>query len=179
MECAAAKFSGCTSRPIRMRLATTPSDAADRISGAFVGGSCRANESVINGGLKSVRVLGKVGFSRRTCERTSMLTEESVTNTQFQIGRWSMTDSETAPPNDESTGDELKRALKAFKKRLKLTRLDHESRLGYGPLTKGSGAGVVGIMPPHQFPPEVWEELARQNKLKHLGSGLYELMPGA
>ncbi len=89
-----------------------------------------------------------------------------------------MADSESDVPNDESAGDELKRALKAFKKRLKLTRLDHESRLGYGPLSKGSGAGVVGITPPHQFSAEVWEELARQNKLKHLGSGLYELMPG-
>lgn len=90
-----------------------------------------------------------------------------------------MTDSETTPPNEVPSGDELKRALKAFKKRLKVTRLDYQSRLGYGPLTSGGGPGIIGIMPPHQFPPEVWEELTRQKKLKHLGEGLYELVPGA
>ena len=90
-----------------------------------------------------------------------------------------MTDAETTPSNEEPAGDELKRALKAFKKRLKLTRLDYQSKLGYGPLTNGGGPGIVAIMPPHQFPPAVWEELVRQQKLKHLGEGLYELVAGA
>ena len=90
-----------------------------------------------------------------------------------------MTDADTTPPNEDPSKDELKHALKAFKKRLKLTRLDHQSRLGYGPLTNGGGAGIVAIIPPHQFPPAVWEELARQHKLNHMGDGLYELVPGA
>jgi hypothetical protein len=90
-----------------------------------------------------------------------------------------MTDVEATPPTEGPSKDELKHALKAFKKRLKLTRLDHQSKLGYGALTHGGGPGIVGIMPPHQFPPAVWEELARQHKLKHLGDGLYELVPGA
>ena len=90
-----------------------------------------------------------------------------------------MTDSEKILPNEIPSADEVKRALTAFKKRLKLTRLDHESRLGYGPLTKGGGPGIVGIMPPHQFPPAVWEELVRLKKLKHLSDGIYELLPGA
>ena len=82
---------------------------------------------------------------------------------------------------EASAGDELKHALKAFKKRLKLTRLDNESKLGYGPMTKGSqkNSGIVGITPPNQFPPAVWEELARLGKLKHLGQGLYELTNGS
>ena len=90
-----------------------------------------------------------------------------------------MTDVDTAAPNEGPLKDELKHALKAFKKRLKLTRLDHDSRLGYGPLTSGGASAIVAIMPPHQFPPAVWEELVRQRKLKHVGGGLYELMPGA
>jgi hypothetical protein len=90
-----------------------------------------------------------------------------------------MTDAETTPPNQALSSDELKRALKAFKKRLKLTRLDYQSKLGYGPMTNGGGPGIVAIMPPHQFPPAVWEELVRQRKLKHLGEGLYELVAGA
>ena len=70
---------------------------------------------------------------------------------------------------------ELKAALKAFKKRLKLTCLDDQSRIGVGPMSSGRQSGIVAIMPPDRFPPAVWEELARQGKLKRAGSGLYEL----
>ena len=89
-----------------------------------------------------------------------------------------MSDSEATTPEDPLSPEGLKRALKAFKKRLKLTRLDDESRLGYGPMSKGSSrnTGIVGITPPNQFPQTVWEELARQGKLKHLGHGLYEMI---
>jgi hypothetical protein len=78
-----------------------------------------------------------------------------------------------APP---PTKEELKLALKAFRKRLNLTRLDDESRLGYGPMTSGGKSGVVAITPPNQFSRAVWEELARQGKLKHAGGALYELV---
>ncbi|MEK6259800.1 MAG: hypothetical protein AABP62_14370 [Planctomycetota bacterium] len=90
-----------------------------------------------------------------------------------------MSDVDTTPPNEGPSKDELKHALKAFKKRLKLTQLDHQSKLGYGPVSHGGRAAIVGIMPPNQFPPAVWEELAQQRKLKHLGNGFYELVPGA
>lgn len=91
-----------------------------------------------------------------------------------------MSDSEAAPQGEVPFEEQLKRALKAFRKRLKLTRLDHESKLGYGPMTKGSSrnSGIVGIKPPDQFPQAVWDELARQGKLKYIGQGLYELPGG-
>lgn len=93
-----------------------------------------------------------------------------------------MTDAESGPQGAQP-GDELKHALKAFKKRLKLTRLDNESKLGYGPMTRGGASGigntgVVGITPPNQFPQSVWDELTRMGKLKHVGQGVYELTPG-
>ena len=69
----------------------------------------------------------------------------------------------------------LKAALKAFRKRLKLTQLDDQSRLGYGPMTGGQQSSIVAITPPDQFPKAVWEELARQGKLKRAGSGMYSL----
>jgi hypothetical protein len=90
-----------------------------------------------------------------------------------------MTEPESTSPGETDSANELKRALKAFKKRLKVTRLDYESKLGYGPMTKGGKSGLVGIEPPREFSPEVWQELARQNKLKHIGQGLYELVEGA
>jgi hypothetical protein len=80
--------------------------------------------------------------------------------------------SETNPP----TPEELKRAMKAFKKRLKLTRLDDESRLGVGAMTGGNASGVVAIMPPNQYPKSVWDELVKQGRLRNTGFGLYELV---
>ena len=71
--------------------------------------------------------------------------------------------------------EELKRALKAFKKRLKLTRLDAESGLGGGKMTGGKSSGIVAITPPDQYPRAVWEELVRQGKLKSASHGMYEL----
>jgi hypothetical protein len=80
--------------------------------------------------------------------------------------------SPTGPP----TKEELKHALKAFKKRLKLTRLDEESKIGRNPVTGGKSSGIVAITPPNQFSQAVWDELVKQGKLKHVGRGTYELV---
>jgi hypothetical protein len=77
-----------------------------------------------------------------------------------------------------STDDELKKALRAFKKRMKLTRLDDESKLGYGPMGSGAKAKIVSIQPPHGFGREVWEELADKGFLKRDGQGFFELVSG-
>ena len=85
-----------------------------------------------------------------------------------------MTESHDTPPSEPFTKEELKRALKAFKKRLKVTRLDDESRLGYGPMSGGGGSSIVAITPPNQYPQALWEELVRQGRLKQAGHGTYE-----
>ena len=77
-----------------------------------------------------------------------------------------------APPSPE----ELKAAMKAFRKRLKLTRLDDQSRIGVGPFSSGRTSGIVGIMPPDQFSQAVWDELVRQGKLKRVGRQQYGLV---
>jgi hypothetical protein len=82
--------------------------------------------------------------------------------------------SDTSPPA-AIPPQELKAAMKAFRKRLKLTQLDDQSRIGKGPMSGGRASGIVGISPPDQFPLAVWEELARQGKLKRLGNGMYGL----
>ena len=76
------------------------------------------------------------------------------------------------------TPQELKLALKAFKKRMKLTCLDDQSRLGVGPMSGGRPSSIVAITPPDQYPDALWEELARQGKLKRAGSGMYEMGQG-
>ena len=84
---------------------------------------------------------------------------------------------EPMPPNEVPTKDQLKAAFKAFKKRLKLTKLEEESQLSRRPTTSGKGSAIVAIMPPSQFPQGVWDELVKQGKLKHAGHGTYELVP--
>lgn len=87
-----------------------------------------------------------------------------------------MVDSEAAPTPEPPSKEELRLAMKAFRKRLKLTRLDDESGMGYGPTSSGQQSRIVAITPPNQFPKAVWQELARQGKLKHDRGGLYSLV---
>ena len=75
------------------------------------------------------------------------------------------------------TPEVIKSAMKAFKKRLKLTALDADSSLGRGPFSGGT-MGVFAIQPPSQFPREVWQELCRLGRLRDSGHGLYELVKG-
>jgi hypothetical protein len=79
------------------------------------------------------------------------------------------------PSTDPIPSQVLKSAYNAFKKRWKLTRLDYESRIGRGPLSSGSKSAIVGIAAPKEFPRAVWEELVKQGRLKHAGSGLYAM----
>ncbi len=71
-----------------------------------------------------------------------------------------------------STDEELKRAYKAFKKRLKLARLDDESGLSKG----SKRSGISGITPPTGHPPGIWEELVAQGRLKREGAGTYSMV---
>ncbi len=77
-----------------------------------------------------------------------------------------------SPPPGSPSVEELRKALKAFKKRLKLARLDDESRLGH----KGGKSAIVAITPPFEFPRAVWDTLAEQGKLRRAGHGTYELV---
>ena len=82
-----------------------------------------------------------------------------------------------ATPNpDGPTKEQLKAAMKAFKKRLKLMILDDQSKLSRSPVTSGGGGNILAITPPNQFPPAVWEELVKQGKLRRGGHGMYELV---
>ncbi len=86
-----------------------------------------------------------------------------------------MPESEPSSPSDSPTPEELRKAMKAFKKRLKLARLDDESSLGHGPMSGGKSSSIVGIMPPNQYPKAVWDKLVEQGRLKYAGQGLYQL----
>ena len=71
----------------------------------------------------------------------------------------------------------LKRAMKAYRKSLKVTVLAAESTLGGGPMSSGLKSTIVGIRPPDRYPSSVWMELVRQGRLLDAKQGLYELPP--
>ena len=86
-----------------------------------------------------------------------------------------MPEPEPSLPPGSPTPEELRNALNAFKKRLKLSRLDDESSLGRGRLSGGKSSGIVAITPPNQYPRAVWDELVAKGKLKYAGQGMYQL----
>lgn len=87
-----------------------------------------------------------------------------------------MSEQPPSSPSDSPTPEVLRKALKAFKKRLKLARLDDESSLGHGPMSSGRSSGIVAVMAPNQYPKAIWDKLVEQGRLKYSGQGLYELV---
>jgi len=72
----------------------------------------------------------------------------------------------------------LKRAMKAYRKRFKITVLEAESSIAGGPMSAGRKSTIVGITPPERYPRAVWDELVRQGRLLSSGrGGTYELPP--
>jgi hypothetical protein len=76
----------------------------------------------------------------------------------------------------EPTPEVLKKALKAFRKSLKVTQLDADSQLRGRALSSGSSGAIVAMTPPSQYPQAVWDALVKQGKLKYVGHGMYELV---
>lgn len=76
------------------------------------------------------------------------------------------------PTREVSEGD-MKAAMRAFHKRLKLTRLDDESKLGGRYTSSGRKSQVDAIIPPNDFPQDVWDALVRAGRLTPVGKGFY------
>jgi hypothetical protein len=77
-----------------------------------------------------------------------------------------------------ATEEELKLALKAFRRKLRHLIAEDECRgggkIGFG----GRKSTIDAITPPYEFPREIWEELTRLGKLKKEPQGLYSLVEG-
>ena len=72
----------------------------------------------------------------------------------------------------------LNRAMNAFRRRLKLTRTDEESSSGRNPLSKGGSSSITGVRPPDAYPPDVWNVLIAQGRLRDAGQGILESTAG-
>jgi hypothetical protein len=73
----------------------------------------------------------------------------------------------------------LKRALNAFKRRLKLTRADDEVTSSRNPFSRGASSGIQGVRPPEGYTRDVWDLLIAQGRLRDGGGGLLEPGGGA
>ncbi len=69
----------------------------------------------------------------------------------------------------------LKRAMKAFRRKIKTLRRDDESRLGSRYVTYGRTSNIAAITPPTEYPMPVWEKLAELGRIKKAGQGTFEL----
>jgi hypothetical protein len=78
----------------------------------------------------------------------------------------------------EFSHDDLTAALRAFKHRLKLARLNDESRLGGRYTSGGRSSKIDAIEPPGEFDPLIWKALARDGHLRDTGGGFYALRGG-
>lgn len=78
-----------------------------------------------------------------------------------------------AAPLPEFPASEIDAAFRAFHKRLKVSRLADESRLGGRYTSGGRESNIDAIKPPDGFPDAIWQVLARSGKLKDMGGGFY------
>ncbi len=81
----------------------------------------------------------------------------------------------TAGGYDSLEPDNLKRALKAFRRKLKTLRLDDESKLGSKYVTSGRVSAISAIEPPRDYPAAVWAKLVELRRLNQAGQGTYQL----
>lgn len=76
---------------------------------------------------------------------------------------------------DSLDQDNLKRALKAFRRKLKTLRRDDESQLGNRYVTAGRTSNITAITPPSQYPMAVWNKLTELGRLQQAGGPTFEL----
>jgi hypothetical protein len=83
--------------------------------------------------------------------------------------------SDESVPQVPAEDAELKKAFHAFKKRLKLTQLETDSKLGRSPMT-GRKEKITAIQPPLGFGRPTWDKLVVAGYLKDEGRGLFSLI---
>ena len=88
-------------------------------------------------------------------------------------GSGGATGAEDVPAFDQAL---LQEALRLFRKRLKLSQLDADSKLGHGPMSGTGQYRIQSMVPPRDHPAAVWEALVRAGKLRREGDGFYSLV---
>ncbi len=80
-------------------------------------------------------------------------------------------------PAVEVSEREMNDALRMFRKRIKLSRLNDESKLGGRGMTAGKKSDIASMEAPKDYSRHVWRALAKAGKLVDEGHGFYALPP--
>ena len=71
---------------------------------------------------------------------------------------------------------EMTKALKAFKRRLRIYQDDAASSMAPASHLSGKKTSqIIGIKPPDAYPREIWDKLVEQGRLKKVGTHIYAL----
>lgn len=118
------------------------------------------------------RLMSRMTNDRAAVERVTTAKDPDAAESLLRTieGRAAAADSFTPA---SFTNDQLDHALRAFMKRLKVTRLDDQSKMTTHPMTDGKPSSIDAIRPPDGFPNGIWSALAKAGKLKDMGGGFY------
>ena len=81
-----------------------------------------------------------------------------------------------AAPAQEFELSVLQDALRMFRKRVKLSQLDADSKLGVGPMSGTGQHRIQAMLPPRDYPWGVWEALVKAGKLRRDADGFYSIV---
>lgn len=129
----------------------------------------------------AIRLLGRMPVDQAEVKRVAAAwdlpgLDALVSQLEGKVAPPSPSDDQAAASAPAVSQDDMDHALRAFRKRLKLMRLSDESKLGGGRhTTSGKKSEIDAILPPHEYPAEVWKALAAAGKLKAEGGGFYSL----
>lgn len=118
------------------------------------------------------RLLARFPVDRKRLDR--VLRERDAAGLDAMVGALERpADSDPHTSGRKFTEEELTHALKVFHKRLKVSRLADESKLGGRYTTGGRTSGIDAIQPPGELPPEIWKALVKAGRLRDTGGGFY------
>ncbi len=118
------------------------------------------------------RLMGRMTSDRAAVERVIAARDADGAESLLRVIEGRAAAAEAVTPAS-FTNEQLENALRAFMKRLKVTRLDDQSKMTNRPMTDGKASSVDAIRPPDGFPGGIWLALVKAGKLKDMGGGFY------
>lgn len=156
-----------------MKAGCSASEAAKVAGSGDVETLAKLVKSIDAGAIKPSQDAGRTGDARADEKLKVARGARSVADgrTIEQMKR----DKAASEGKDSLQEPNLKRALGAFRRKLKLARRDDESQIRGRYTTRGEASKIVAISPPADYPQAVWQELVRLGRLKPGGGGTYQL----
>ncbi len=130
---------------------------------------------VVDAWALAERLLGRMPVDAGEAQR--VFKEKDAPGLEALVAKLENPETTPEAPAVEVSEREMNDALRMFRKRIKLARLNDESRLGGRGMTAGKKSDIASIEGPKEFPRRVWKALAKAGKLSDEGHGFYTLPP--